>query len=140
MSIILKPTITTADDDDDEIMRVSSDIVRSSGIDSSSKLLNQSLLMCQFKAASAFQDLNRQAYSAPSDRIARFNTPTAAGLTMKKAGKIAKQYTTAGTKKAVKVVGYSLAATAFEASARIATKISFDATNSEQWHRLGGQR
>lgn len=73
--------------------RGSSDLVRTRGIDSSAKLLNQSLLQCQFKAASAYQALDKHVYSAPSDRIGRFQTPSVAGLTMKKAARIAKQAT-----------------------------------------------
>ena len=74
-----------------------------------------------YNVVSAYQEMDRQSYSTPFDRIGRLYTLSAVGLSMKHASKVAKHYISA-PRVVNKVVGYSLAATApdaFEASMRI---------------------
>ena len=100
---------------------VSTDIVRTKAYDSSAKLLNPSQMVSSYNVVSAYQNIDRQSYCTPFDRIGRLYTPAAVGLSMKHASKVAKHFI-ATPKTTPKVVGYSLAATApdaFEASMRI---------------------
>jgi hypothetical protein len=75
----------------------------------------------------AHQDIDRTAYYTPCDRIGRFYTPSAAGLTMKRATKIAKALALAPSQNLLNVLDYSLVATApdaFEASAIIQHRVT----------------
>lgn len=101
---------------------LSSDLVRTKQFDSSSKQMNPSLLRGLACSPSTYQRIDRDEYCAPCDRVARFYTISAAGLTLKQAGKVAKLMN--GNQKASKkIIGFALAATApdaFRATQRIA--------------------
>ena len=104
---------------------LSMDILRSKQYDSSSKQMPQSQLIKTYGIPSVHQKFNREEYCAPIDRVGRFYTPSAAGLSMKKAEKVAKQMTRATTVPK-KVIGFALAATApdaLRAGARIAESL-----------------
>ena len=101
---------------------LSSDLVRTKQFDSSSKQMNPSLLRGPVSTPSSYQEINREEYCAPCDRVGRFYTKSAAGLTLKQAAKVAKQMT-AYQIAPKKVIGFALAATApdaFRATQRIA--------------------
>lgn len=101
---------------------LSSDLVRTSQFDSSSKQINPSLLRGLSKSVSSYQKIDRDEYCTPCDRLARFYTVTASGLTSKQAAKIAKLMSTS-QKAPSKVPGSVLSATApdaFRATQRIA--------------------
>ena len=112
---------------------MSVDIVRSKDFGGSARLKYPSEMQGNFKAKSVHQDVDREAFYSPCDRIGRFNTPSAAGLTMKQATKVAKAMMTQGlTSSGANIMNYSLAATApdaFEASHRIKTKAFQKDTN-----------
>jgi hypothetical protein len=93
---------------------VSSDIVRSRRFDSTAKLMNPSEMRHQSEVPTVHGNIDRNEYCPPCDRIARFVTASAAGLTMKKAQKIAKSIATSH-KTSPKVIGFALAATAPDA-------------------------
>jgi hypothetical protein len=100
----------------------SSDIVRRKQFDSSSKQMNPSLLRGPGNVTSSYQEIDREEYCSPCDRVGRFYTKSAAGLTLKEAAKVAKQMNS-GQKPPKKIIGFALAATApdaFKATLRIA--------------------
>lgn len=101
---------------------LSSDIVRTKQFDSSSRQLNPSLLRGTVAMPSTYKEIDRDDYCAPCDRVARFYTQSAAGLTLKLAAKVAKHMNTT-QKQPKKIIGFSLSATApdaFKATQRIA--------------------
>jgi hypothetical protein len=106
---------------------LSMDIVRSRRMDGSSRLKYPSEMQRKHNTHFAHQDIDRTAYYTPCDRIGRFYTPSAAGLTMKRATKIAKALALAPSQNLVNILDYSLAATApdaFEASAIIQHRVT----------------
>lgn len=101
---------------------LSSDLVRTKKFDSSSRQMNPSLLRGPASTPSSYQEIDREEYCAPCDRVGRFYTKSAAGLTLKQAAVVAKQMT-ASQIAPKKVIGFALAATApdaFRATQRIA--------------------
>lgn len=101
---------------------LSTEMVRTKNYDSSAKLLNPSINCNIHHLDSNFTEIDPNAYCTPCDRIARFNAPYSAGLTMKEASKIAKHLVLTDKKANPKLIGVNLSATApdaFEATTRI---------------------
>jgi len=111
------------------------DLVRSKSFDSTAKLLNLSQMCGPLKAQTAFSSIDRDAYCTPCDRIGRYYTMHAAGLTAKDATRVAKHLInsasmSSGPAPKSALVGFSLASTApdaLEAPARI-SEIAMSAT------------
>jgi len=99
---------------------LSSDIVRTSTFDSSARIFKPSMALVKYNIPSVHQNVDRNSYSHPCDRLARMYTLSAAGLTMENAAKVSQFMLTASHHN--KVMGFSLAATApnaFDASVKI---------------------
>ena len=92
----------------------SHDIRKSKQYDYSAKQMPQSELISVSGGLCVYTNVDRSEYCAPIDRVARFYTPTAVGLTMKITSRVAKHLTSV-QKTSKKIIGFSIAATAPDA-------------------------
>lgn len=94
------------------VAKTSYELKKSKQFDGSSVMINPSSMSGKHNAASEFTKVDVNTYYSPCDRLGRNYTLSAAGLTMKHAGFVTKLLNSDPNHAGKKVVGFSLASTA----------------------------